>query len=582
MATYKRPEDLAELSIEDLRKLNDEALAAGRAIVAKGDKLTDDEIAEAEALMQDRADYDARIAEIEADDAARESRLAALRGGFDEVEEPEEVEDPEEPEEVEEPEEAEVKEKEAVVASGSARVVSKARGRAPKAPAPVEEQEEVKPAFSIVASANVPGYNSNAELPSMLDTAKAFEARSRGFVAGARGDKPQVKHIEVATASGDSVKVGREFMLSDRHQRFGVAQVRRAEQEFVLSERMSQQDQYDTIMAAAKRARLGRDVNAIVAAGGWCAPSEIVYGFLELEEVSGLLDLPTVTARRGGIQFTKGPDYATLAANWGFLQTEAQAEAGTTKTCYELECPDWSEIRLDAVGFCITAPVLTNAGYPELTNRVLQIGTTAHAHKINASVIQRISNYIGAAINWAEVGGTTSDILDAAALQAVRLRYAYAMAENTIIEAVFPIWLKEVMRADLGRRLNIDNPLNVPDAALMAFFAVRGIRPQFVYDYQPIATGNTAAFTAFPTSVEFMMYPAGAFTKLTKDVIDLDTIYDSVGLSENVYTAAFYEEGVAVANTGATGVKVAVALNVRGATGFPAVGAGAGTTFAGA
>lgn len=591
MATYKRPENLAELSIEDLRKLNDAALAAGREIVAKGDKLTDDEIASAEALMQDSADYEARIGELEAEETARTERLAKLREGFadteggdeEEAEEAEEVEDEEGEDEEGEAEEVEApKEKEAVVASGSTRVVNKARGRAPKAPAPVEEQEESKPAFSIVASANVPGYNSEAELPSMYETAKAFEARSRGFVAGARGDKPQVKHIEVATASGDTVTVGREFMLSDRHARFGVAQVRRAEQEFVLSERMSQQDQYDTIMAAAKRARLGRDVNAIVAAGGWCAPSEIVYGFLELEEVSGILDLPTVTARRGGIQFTKGPDYSTLAANWGFLQTEAQAEAGTTKTCYELECPDWSEVRLDAVGFCITAPVLTNAGYPELTNRVLQIGTTAHAHKINASVIQRISNYIGAAINWTEVGGTTSDILDAAALQAVRLRYQYAMAENTVIEAVFPIWLKEVMRADLGRRLNIDNPLNVPDAALMAFFAVRGIRPQFVYDYQPIATTNTSTWTSFPTTVEFMMYPAGSFTKLTKDVIDLDTIYDSVGLSENVYTAAFYEEGVAVANTGANGVKVEVALNTRGAVGFPAVGAGAGTTFAAA
>jgi hypothetical protein len=210
---------------------------------------------------------------------------------------------------------------------------------------------------------------------------------------------------------------------------------------------------------------------------------------------------------------------------------------------------------------------------------VLQIGTTAHAHKVNASVISRISTYLGTAINWAEVGGTTSDVLDAAAFTALRLRYQYAMAENTVIEAVFPLWVKEVFRADLSRRLNQENPLNVPDAAIQAFFRVRNIRPQFVYDYQPLASGTTGTWTAFPTTVDFMMYPAGAFTKLTKNVIDLDTIYDSVGLGTNVYTAAFFEEGLAVANTGASGVKVTVALNTMGAMGYPSVGAGEGVTI---
>lgn len=583
---FKKPESLTGLSIEELRKLNEDALAEGREIVAKGDDLSDDDIARAEELMQASADIESAIDTLEAAEVERADRVAKLRDGFAKSDEDGDENDTDESEGDDEGDEdadgdgdqddtdadAGAKKEEAVVASG--RTVNRTKGRAPKPKAPAEEQEEQKPNFAIVASANVPGIVANQQLPNMLATAEAFNSRSRGFV-GSRGDKPQVIEREVVGANGV-----REFILSDRHQRFGVARIERAEQEFVLTERMSQQDQYDTIMAAAKRARLGRDVNALVAAGGWCAPSEIIYGFLELEEVSGILDLPTVTARRGGIQFTKGPDYGTLAATWGFLQTETQAEAGTEKTCYELECPDWTEVRLDAVGFCVTAPVLTNAAFPELTNRVLQIGTTAHAHKINASVISRISTYIGAAINWSEVGGTTSDVLDAAALQAVRLRYQYAMSENTIIEAVFPIWLKEVMRADLGRRLNQDNPLNVTDQQLMSFFSVRGIRPQFVYDYQPLATGNTGTWTAFPTTVQFMMYPAGAFTKLTKDVIDLDTIYDSVGLSTNVYTAAFFEEGLAVANTGASGVKVEVALNTRGAVGFPAVGAGAGTTFA--
>lgn len=588
---FKKPDSLADLSTEDLRKLNEEALAEGRILTAKGADLSDDEITEAEALMAASAEIEAEIESREQAEAERADRIAALQQGFADAPEAEAEADDENQEgdgdaDSNDADADAAAEKEPVVASAT-RTVSRAR-RQVKVEPDAPEVEADKPNFAIIAAANVPGIESGKDLGNMLEAAKAFESRSKGFVPGRslRGNKPQVTEREVFSPHKDR-RVVREFELSDRHQRFGVAQIERAESEFVLTDRMSAQDQYEVMIAASKAARLGgMDYSqGLVAAGGWCAPSEIVYGFLELETVSGILDLPTVTARRGGIQFTKGPDYATLAATWGFLQTEAQAEAGTPKTCYELECPTWDEVRLDAVGFCVTAPILTNAAFPELTNRVLQIGATAHAHKVNASVISRISTYIGAAINWAEVGGTTSDILDAAALQAQRLRYQYAMAPNTVIEAVFPVWAIDAVRADVGRRLNIDNPLNVTDQAVNAWFAVRNIRVQWVYDYQPLvataapALGGTSTWTTFPTALEFMMWPAGAFTKLTKDVIDLDTIYDSVGLGTNVYTAAFYEEGLAVANTGASGVKVSVTLNTEGATGFPAVGAGAGVTI---
>lgn len=579
---FKKPESFDGLSVADLRKLNDEAKAEGREIIAK-DELSDEDIARAEELMAASAEIEAQIETVEAAEAERTARLDALRNGLaeapaadggdddgdDDADKGEEGGDGD-ADPVEEDADADAK-KEVVVASAPARTVSSAAKRAPKQETPVEETviEEDAPGVALIAAANVPGVVAHSEFADMLEVAKAFQSRSSGFSGqgAVRGDKPKV------------LSPG-QYSLSDRHQVFGVAQIRKPENEFTLTERMSAQDQYDTVMAAANESRLPG--NGLVAAGGWCAPSEIIYGFCELETVSGLLSIPEVQANRGGIQFTKGPEYAGLAATWGFLQTEAQAEAGTEKVCHEIECPDWTEVRLDAIGFCLTAPVLTNAAFPELINRVLQIGAVAHAHKVNAYIINRISAMIGTAINWAEVGGATSDVLDAAELQAERLRYVYSMAPGATIEAVFPLWYRAQARADVGRRLNIDNPLNVTDQMINAWFATRNIAVQWVYDYQPLATTNTGTWTAFPSVVEFMMYPAGAYTKLAKPVIDLNTIYDSVGLSTNVYTAAFFEEGIAVANTCGTGVKVQVALNTLGATGFPSVGAGEDVTFAGA
>jgi len=258
--------------------------------------------------------------------------------------------------------------------------------------------------------------------------------------------------------------------------------------------------------------------------------------------------------------------YVTAASLWGVSgprpdwsteQTETEAEAGTPKPCYAVECPPFTEVRLDAVGFCITAGVLTNAAYPELISRVLELAVVGHARSVNAATIAKISALIGAAVDHAEIGATTSDVLDALSLQASRLRYQYSMSPNATIEAVLPIWAKEIFRSDLSRRTGVDL-INVSDAQISSYLGARGVSAQYVYDYQDLVTGNTGAWTSWPDTLEVMLYPAGAFVRLTTDVIDLGTIYDSVGLSTNTYTAAFFEEGLAVANTCGSGVKVSI------------------------
>lgn len=64
---------------------------------------------------------------------------------------------------------------------------------------------------------------------------------------------------------------------------------------------------------------------SLVASGGWCAPSETLYDLLETESRDGLLSIPEVGIRRGGLQFTKGPDFAELFSKiGGFAFTEQE------------------------------------------------------------------------------------------------------------------------------------------------------------------------------------------------------------------------------------------------------------------
>lgn len=182
---FKKPESFEGISAEDLRKLNDEALAEGRAIVSKGaENLTEEEIAAAEALMSASAEIEAQIEVVEKAEAERAERIAALGGKFAEPEAEDKSEDEDkggedDPAAEVENDKAEAESKEVVVAAG--RTVGAAAKRAPAEKAP-EKAEEVEAAaeVSLVAAADVSGYTPGQDLGNMFGVAEAFQARASG------------------------------------------------------------------------------------------------------------------------------------------------------------------------------------------------------------------------------------------------------------------------------------------------------------------------------------------------------------------------------------------------------------------
>lgn len=551
----------------------EEALKSAQAALAdydiSGDEV-DAEVLDANEAVLDHIDQIvARKGEVAAEQEALDARLQAARDRAAAATAP--AEEPVEEAPVEEaPVEVEAQEPEPVLAAGTRRpTVARAK---PQAPAVHIKKDDETPerVTTITAAANVPEFNSGQVLDGLADVMTAFHGRAAG-----RSNPKDMK-------SG-------VFQMSPNYTRAGVARIKRADGEHVVDRQMSLEEQFAVIYDAGK----DPGIEALTAAGGWCSPSETIYELFGYETSEGIIDIPEVTARRGGISFTKGPDFMTIFgdADSGWIMTEAQAEAGTfTKPCYALECPPFEEVRLDAVGFCATAPLLTDAAYPELGRRVLSLLGLGHERRKSASTISRITSSITTTINWAELTGNVAsgyaDYLSALELNAIRIRQSLAMSTTATIEGLAPHWARAAFRNELARRNGLETPFEVSDADVDRHLAVRNIRLQYVYDYQMLGTGlqNTAGgtntWTGWPAQIETTLYPAGAYTRLVNDVISLDAVYDHDLLTQNEYTAAFVEEGMAVANTRGFGVKVAVGLNYNGYSGAAAIGGGAGITFA--
>lgn len=280
---------------------------------------------------------------------------------------------------------------------------------------------------------------------------------------------------------------------------------------------------------------------------GWCAPSETDYELCPfLTSMDGIWNVPEVVARRGGVFTNTGPDFATLFANAaiGQVLTEAQVIAETEKICIEIDCPPFTETRLDVNPLCVTGNLLATAGYPEYTERFIRMAMAANAHKISLNMLLRAV----AASTAVTLPGATGPVdtsslswfLDAASLYATWLRDRYRLQQDQLIEVVAPYWYYQQMLSDVTRRNGVD--LLVADARIRAAFAERNIRVQWVYNWQPMAA-TAAGAAARPTSAQILVYIPGTYLKITAPVINLGVVHSAAQLAVNQYTALFVEDG---------------------------------------
>lgn len=584
------PENLSDLADDALAEMRSQAVDAFQTLYANG-SFSDEDLATLGTLTDGIEVLSAEISAREEAAAARSAKAAELAAKIgadkpapeddEEAEAPAEGEDApaEKSDEEQAPapkadeDEADKKAKAAAAATvevetpaAEAEVVTAAAPRGPiklsgirrhtPAPAPTTIEETIVEDTSRarLTVADVPGFAADSDA-SFEDLAVALDRRLQGFNSG---------------AYGAAARAGRA--MSERH---SLAVVRKSFDERAT---VGSPESADAAMAFAVNEK-NLPGGSLVAAGGWCAPSETVYDLLEDESRDGLVSLPEVNVTRGGIKFTKGPKFSDLYSAPSFNFTEEEAKAGKyaptsatdptnkvgPKPVYQVPCTEFEEVRLSAAGMHIQAGLLQQRGYPELVARTIRGALVAHEHKMSERIIAAMEAKSTAVSMDAGQVGALAPVLTAIELQVEHYRYAQRLSRSTTLEAIFPYWVRGAIRTDLSRRQGVD--LNdVPDSRIDAWFKSRGVNPQFVYDWQAI-TGEAGAFKAWGNSVKFLLYSAGTFVKGGQDVITLDTVYDSTLLGQNDYTALFTEEGYLVAKRGHDARVVTVPLNPNGGTG---------------
>jgi hypothetical protein len=363
------------------------------------------------------------------------------------------------------------------------------------------------------------------------------------------------------------------------------------------------QRQYDHVMGESTDPkhvdRTIRDLTnptALVAAGGWCAPSEVRYDFFNIacQARTGIVDLPTIGVDRGGIRWPTSPSLADVftspaafapfgatfnATSMPWLWTEFDDVAtvtGTgTKPCIRVPCPTYNEAILECFGHCITAGNLASAAFPENIANFMSLVMAAQIRAENFRYLAQmvsLSTLSTAATGAGCTGaGTVAPLLGAIELAATDYRGKYGMCDDDVLEVVLPTWVKGAVRSDLAKRTAQDiDVFAVTDQMIADWLDARGVRAQFVGEYQQRTAGfpgGTTAVTAWPTTVEFMIYAAGTFVRGDGMTLDLGVVRDSTLNAENDHTAAWAEECHFIAKFGHESRRYVVPICTDGTTG---------------
>lgn len=387
----------------------------------------------------------------------------------------------------------------------------------------------------ITASSDIPGIVQGSELSNMNDLVRAMHKRSRTL-------KNFSGQIPVATL----------------------------ERRFAHNMNLDATDEtvHSVIQAAT-------NPGVLTAAGGWCAPSTISYEFYNIVCEQGLIDLPTIGIDRGGIRFPTSASFGDISTDvWHWNETQDIAAATGTaqsgiKTCFRVACPAYSESRLSCDGFCLTVGNLTQDAFPELIANQLILLMAARAHFTNSNIITQLVTG-STAVTFTPTGhGWAAPLLEAVELQVMDYRIKFRMCDDALLEAVFPTWVLAGFRADLAKRQGMSD-FEVTDQMIARWFTIRGVRAQFVQDWQVGTSGllgQSTPSTAWPNSVQFLLYAAGTWVRGNGLNLDLGVIRDSTLNATNDFTAAWMEDCYLTARVGHESRVVTVPLCANGAVG---------------
>ena len=287
---------------------------------------------------------------------------------------------------------------------------------------------------------------------------------------------------------------------------------------------------------------------ALLASGGLCAPLEPIYTMPNFAtEARPVREaLASFQADRGGVNVPTATyigDIVTSGAGAAITVIEESEDAlgGTfaTKSCQDLDCPDYTEVAVTIISHCREYGNLNARAWPEKIAHENDLTMAAHSRTADSYLLDRIKA-LSLGATQAAVGSQMNafaSLAHAITKAVASIRWNLRMDDGYRFRALMPTWVGDLLAAD--RALNQFKPEQAR-AALSAALEQYGITISYYMD--PVTGGTSQAFAAhvdgnpldeFPDDVQYAIFPEGAFIHVDSGVLELGLVRDSTLNSTN-------------------------------------------------
>jgi hypothetical protein len=319
---------------------------------------------------------------------------------------------------------------------------------------------------------------------------------------------------------------------------------------------------------------------ALVASGGFCAPTETSY---TLEQLSGAQRpvrdaLPRFVADRGGIRFVTPPNLADVLVDQaggavGAWDNATDISPGESiKSTQVVACGETVEALTQAIYRSLQFGNFTSRAFPEYVETWVKNASAAHSRFAETQLLDSI-DADSVAVTTTQVLGTTRDLLPYVAQLAAGERNRQRLASDARLRVMLPAWVVQSIQSDIIRQGNIELKV-IGESDIRSYFSALNINVSFYEDtrsgagQQFAAQGAGADLRNFPATVEWFLFHEGAHVFLDGGVLDLGLVRDSTLNETNDYRL-FVETFEATAFRGLFSYRVRSAICADGSAAAP-------------
>ena len=313
--------------------------------------------------------------------------------------------------------------------------------------------------------------------------------------------------------------------------------------------------------------------DAMVASGGFCAPTEVVYDFcLIAEAIRPVRDaLPSFRADRGGVRYPQSPGLADITSAIT-VHTDANDIAGDLKNCQAIDCSAFDEFLTQAIVRCLTFGNFGARAFPEQVEHWNALVMAAWARQAETELLDGIVAG-STAVTTPQVFGSARDLIEAVIRAAAQFRSRNRMRSDARLRAMLPSWVPDQAAADLAYGLQseagfLTNGREIIRQAL----ANAGVNVSFYVDSPSTGTSQIApaqavgALNAWTPDVQWGLWEEGHHVLLDGGSLDLGIVRDSTLNSTNDFQN-FAESFEGVASRGCESLWVTSTVCVNGTSG---------------